>query len=152
MIESRHNVDHDRAMTSTTNNASKSKSPSPSQNEHLSFPALPAEQPSVLPQLSRQVLKDRLYIGNLHPSVDEYVSYYVPTISELGYIFVQILSSPSLLQVRQSHQARFFVSQDRSFERETPWLCIYRIRKQPCTSFIALFQYLAQPGSFVCFI
>ncbi|KAF8234504.1 hypothetical protein L208DRAFT_1393891 [Tricholoma matsutake] len=52
-----------------------SKSPSPSPNEHLSFPASSnehAEQSSIQPQQSRQVLKDRLYIGNLHPTVDEY--------------------------------------------------------------------------------
>jgi hypothetical protein len=69
-------------MATTNSNASKSRSPSPSPNEHLSFPVIPAEsdqQPSVLPQHPRQVLKDRLYIGNLHPSVDEYVTYSVRT-------------------------------------------------------------------------
>ena len=54
--------------------ASTSKSPSPSLNEHLSFPSIePPEQSSPINhQQSRQVLKDRLYIGNLHPTVDEY--------------------------------------------------------------------------------
>ncbi|RDB26809.1 putative RNA-binding protein 18 [Hypsizygus marmoreus] len=56
---------------------SKSPTPSPaSPNEHLSFPSTAPEsqaESSTTPAAqSRQLLKDRLYIGNLHPSVDEY--------------------------------------------------------------------------------
>ncbi|KAF8634059.1 hypothetical protein AX17_004323 [Amanita inopinata Kibby_2008] len=47
----------------------------PSVNEHLSYPSASSDSPepsaSSTPQ-PRRVLKDRLYVGNLHPSVDEY--------------------------------------------------------------------------------
>ncbi|KAJ7485378.1 hypothetical protein FB451DRAFT_1027185 [Mycena latifolia] len=52
-------------------------STSPSLEDHLSYPTFSVEQepePStskVAPQ-PRQILQDRLYIGNLHPTVDEY--------------------------------------------------------------------------------
>ncbi|KAF5381642.1 hypothetical protein D9615_005485 [Tricholomella constricta] len=53
-----------------------SSPPSPESNEHLSFPATlaesPAESSSAPAAPPRQLLKDRLYVGNLHPSVDEY--------------------------------------------------------------------------------
>ncbi|KAF9465854.1 hypothetical protein BDZ94DRAFT_270812 [Collybia nuda] len=48
---------------------------SPSANEHLSFPTTLEEHgpepPAASRQQPRQLLKDRLYIGNLHPTVDE---------------------------------------------------------------------------------
>ncbi|PCH38878.1 hypothetical protein WOLCODRAFT_134643 [Wolfiporia cocos MD-104 SS10] len=49
-------------------------STSSSANLHLTYPtASPAEAPSVAPsERPRVVLKDRLYVGNLHPTVDEY--------------------------------------------------------------------------------
>lgn len=44
-------------------------------NEHLTFPSVLDDTPEPAvrepPQL-RSVLKDRLYVGNLHPTVDEY--------------------------------------------------------------------------------
>ncbi|GLB41074.1 putative RNA recognition motif containing protein [Lyophyllum shimeji] len=53
-----------------------SKSPSPQTNEHLSYPSTSTEstaEPSTAPApRPRQLLKDRLYVGNLHPTVDEY--------------------------------------------------------------------------------
>ncbi|KAG5645937.1 hypothetical protein DXG03_004727 [Asterophora parasitica] len=55
-----------------------SESPTPGANEHLSFPVtFPDESPaessaSASTPTPRALLKDRLYIGNLHPSVDEY--------------------------------------------------------------------------------
>ncbi|KAF8066801.1 hypothetical protein FPV67DRAFT_1496535 [Lyophyllum atratum] len=49
---------------------------SPQTNEHLSFPstfAEPVAESSTAPPVPpRQLLKDRLYVGNLHPTVDEY--------------------------------------------------------------------------------
>lgn len=46
-------------------------------SEHLSYPVLaeptaPVASSSTVSQ-TRPLLKDRLYVGNLHPSVDEYV-------------------------------------------------------------------------------
>ncbi|KAK2467933.1 hypothetical protein APHAL10511_000228 [Amanita phalloides] len=44
-------------------------------NEHLTFPSAStdsAEPAPYAPPQPRVVLKDRLYVGNLHPSVDEY--------------------------------------------------------------------------------
>jgi RNA recognition motif-containing protein len=45
-------------------------------NEHLTFPSAESDAPepptNALPQ-PRLLLKDRLYVGNLHPTVDEYV-------------------------------------------------------------------------------
>ncbi|KAG6816977.1 hypothetical protein H0H87_001292 [Tephrocybe sp. NHM501043] len=45
-------------------------------DDHLSYPSTfsesPAESSTARSQLERQLLKDRLYIGNLHPTVDEY--------------------------------------------------------------------------------
>jgi len=44
-------------------------------DDHLFFPAVEKESPSEREaspvEVPRHVLKDRLYIGNLHPSVDE---------------------------------------------------------------------------------
>ncbi|TFK65984.1 hypothetical protein BDN72DRAFT_962102 [Pluteus cervinus] len=42
-------------------------------DQHLSFPTFAAE-PEAVPhtQPTKQLLKDRLYVGNLHPTVDEY--------------------------------------------------------------------------------
>jgi RNA recognition motif-containing protein len=44
-------------------------------NEHLTFPSPSidsSELPPSAPPQPRGFLKDRLYVGNLHPSVDEY--------------------------------------------------------------------------------
>ncbi|KDQ23355.1 hypothetical protein PLEOSDRAFT_1072731 [Pleurotus ostreatus PC15] len=45
-------------------------------DNHLSYPALQPTSSKLevkqVPPQPRQVLQDRLYIGNLHPSVDEY--------------------------------------------------------------------------------
>ncbi|KAI0077284.1 RNA-binding domain-containing protein [Panus rudis PR-1116 ss-1] len=60
---------------------------------HLSYPApAPVPEPVVKPQPGpRQLLKDRLYIGNLHPSVDEYTLLQVFSkygkISKLDFLF-----------------------------------------------------------------
>lgn len=45
-------------------------------NEHLTFPSAesdPPEPPTNTLPPPRLLLKDRLYVGNLHPTVDEYV-------------------------------------------------------------------------------
>lgn len=77
--------------------------------EHLSYPQTLEESPAESSTHSeRPLLKDRLYVGNLHPSVDEYAPV-------LSYVFpsnkLQVLSAPSLLQVREGHQARLPVPQ-----------------------------------------
>jgi RNA recognition motif-containing protein len=41
-------------------------------NHHLSYPAPSTRPPTPTPE-PRQLLKDRLYVGNLHPTVDECV-------------------------------------------------------------------------------
>ncbi|KAG6868102.1 hypothetical protein C0993_007512 [Termitomyces sp. T159_Od127] len=63
--------------------------------EHLSYPPALEESPaesSTHPE--RPLLKDRLYVGNLHPSVDEYVpvmSYDCPS-NNLRYSLLQVFS------------------------------------------------------------
>ena len=55
---------------------SSSKEAAFSENSHLSYPAFDEPQSSVAsaPDETRSVLRDRLYVGNLHPSVNEYVT------------------------------------------------------------------------------
>jgi len=50
-------------------------------DEHLHFPVINTEDPvpedvRVSEQQPKQLLKDRLYIGNLHPTVDECVFWF----------------------------------------------------------------------------
>lgn len=56
--------------------AASSHQTSVSENVHLSYPTFDEPRQSSPPVLNqaRSVLKDRLYVGNLHPSVDEYVA------------------------------------------------------------------------------
>jgi len=64
------NMTPDDLEDSTSNNAIV--------DEHLHFPVINTEDPipedvRVSEQQPKQLLKDRLYIGNLHPTVDECV-------------------------------------------------------------------------------
>ncbi|TFY67947.1 hypothetical protein EVG20_g3743 [Dentipellis fragilis] len=69
----------------------------PSTSSHLSYPATTSVPPvaststSTPASQSRQVLKDRLYVGNLHPSVDEYTLIQLFSkfgkLSHLDYLF-----------------------------------------------------------------
>ncbi|KAI0916348.1 hypothetical protein AcV5_003314 [Taiwanofungus camphoratus] len=68
-----------------------SASPSPTDN-HLSYPApSTSEVPSSLAAQPRPLLRERLYVGNLHHSVDEYTLLQVFTkfgkVSKLDYLF-----------------------------------------------------------------
>ncbi|KAJ7597589.1 RNA-binding domain-containing protein [Mycena floridula] len=61
-------------------------------DSHLSYPALdPTPEPSTSTPPSRTVLQDRLYIGNLHPTVDEYTLLRMFSkfgkVSKLDYLF-----------------------------------------------------------------
>ncbi|KAF9491058.1 hypothetical protein BDN71DRAFT_104579 [Pleurotus eryngii] len=76
-------------------------------DNHLSYPASqPASPKSELKQVPpqpRQVLQDRLYIGNLHPSVDEYasnISHRCHAVAHRTSCAYQIRTSQSLLKVR----------------------------------------------------
>ncbi|EDQ99800.1 uncharacterized protein LACBIDRAFT_315151 [Laccaria bicolor S238N-H82] len=63
------------ASPSTSSCSPSSTVPTPSFNDHLSYPSDIDPEPTSeqqQPQQPRQLLKDRLYIGNLHPTVDEY--------------------------------------------------------------------------------
>jgi RNA recognition motif-containing protein len=66
-------------------------------NEHLTFPFAGsdiAESLNYIPPQPRLVLKDRLYVGNLHPTVDECVyqilSFFNFTVSR--YTLLQVFS------------------------------------------------------------
>ena len=115
-------------MTMTTNDdGGPSKSPSPpapSLNEHLSFPS-PEPDSSVPLSQPRQVLKDRLYVGNLHPSVDEYARR--PFSLHHTNVLLQVLAPPDLLQVRQSHPSRLSLPQSWHHEGQTARLRIRRV-------------------------
>ena len=52
------------------------ESPIASTSQFISYPAATPSPPlsPAVPPPPAQVLKDRLYVGNLHPTVDEYVS------------------------------------------------------------------------------
>ncbi|KAF8631455.1 hypothetical protein AX15_002393 [Amanita polypyramis BW_CC] len=62
-------------------------------NEHLTFPSTSdsAETPVPVPPQPRPVLKDRLYVGNLHQTVDEYTLLQVFSkfgkVSKLDFLF-----------------------------------------------------------------
>ena len=50
--------------------------PTTTASDHLSFPSASTPEPAPQPSTSsqpKQLLKDRLYVGNLHPTVDEFV-------------------------------------------------------------------------------
>jgi len=61
-------------------------------SKHLSYPT-PSDAPthSTSPEQSRPLLKERLYVGNLHPTVDEYTLLQLFTkfgkVSKLDYLF-----------------------------------------------------------------
>jgi len=64
----------------TLDDLENTTAPNPTENTHLSYPVLGESEPiskensdSTSEREARPLLTDRLYIGNLHPSVDEYV-------------------------------------------------------------------------------
>jgi hypothetical protein len=136
------------ASTSTPSSSPSSTLPTPSFKEHLSYPSDIDPEPTSgrqQPQQPRQVLKDRLYIGNLHPTVDESVPLPLHP-SNLIIPLKKVLTPSSLFKVRQSFQARFPLPQDWAPQRQAPRVCLHRVRKQrrkcpspsisPSTSFL----------------
>ncbi|KAJ3487280.1 hypothetical protein NLI96_g3637 [Meripilus lineatus] len=80
--------------TSTSPKDSTPSQPSMISESLLSYPApslAPDEVPQTAPVQPRQLLKDRLYVGNLHPTVDEYTLLQVFSkfgkISKLDFLF-----------------------------------------------------------------
>lgn len=69
-------------------------------NEHLSYPTITAEATTEATTSAsaqpRQILKDRLYVGNLHPTVDEYapINWYIDfdSFAQTRYSLLQIFS------------------------------------------------------------
>ena len=123
------------ASTSTPSCSPSSTVPTPSFKDHLSYPSDIDPEPTSeqqQPQQPRQLLKDRLYIGNLHPTVDESVPPLPLHPSNLIIPLQKVLTPSSLFKVWQSFQARFSLPQDRAPQRQAPRVCIYRVRKQRC--------------------
>lgn len=79
-------------------------------NIHLSYPSATSDVKVQAPTTSqpRQLLKDRLYVGNLHPSVDESVVVYQPCVYVLR-VCTQIHLITSVLEIRQDIQARLSI-------------------------------------------
>ena len=132
------------ASTSTPSCSPSSTVPTPSFKDHLSYPSVIDPEPTSeqqQPQQPRQLLKDRLYIGNLHPTVDESVPPLPLHPSNLIIPLQKVLTPSSLFKVWQGFQARFSLPQDRAPQRQAPRICIYRVRKQRC-------KCLSHPPSF----
>ncbi|KAF8908071.1 hypothetical protein CPB84DRAFT_1674389 [Gymnopilus junonius] len=85
------------ASTSAVTLDDLASSTSPTLDSHLFFPPPDVKDPveerskSPVELQSRQLLKDRLYIGNLHPTVDEYTLLQVFSkfgkVTKLDYLF-----------------------------------------------------------------
>ena len=124
------------AVMASTSSSPSSTVPTPSFKDHLSYPSDIDPEPTSeqqQPQQPRQLLKDRIYIGNLHPTVDESVpppSLFTP--SNLIIPLQKVLTPSSLFKVWQSFQARFSLPQDWAPQRQAPRVCIYRVREQRC--------------------
>ncbi|CAL1702438.1 unnamed protein product [Somion occarium] len=67
-----------------------SSAPASTSSSLLSYPAPSSDEPALPTAQPRSLLKDRLYVGNLHPSVDEYTL--LQSFSK-GYAFVQFTNS-----------------------------------------------------------
>ncbi|PPQ67689.1 hypothetical protein CVT26_007416 [Gymnopilus dilepis] len=85
------------ASTSAVTLDDLASSTSPSLDGHLFYPstdnndAVPESSKAPVDHPSRQVLRDRLYVGNLHPTVDEYTLLQVFSkfgkVTKLDYLF-----------------------------------------------------------------
>ena len=82
-------------------------------DDHLYFPVIADLSDSHTTNTDnqpRQILRDRLYVGSLHPSVDESVPSCHMNLQAKLKTVNQIHSFASVFQVRESDKARFFVS------------------------------------------
>ena len=137
-----------------TTQDSIASTPNAALNELLSYPA-PSELSVPLASSSssarpRTILKDRLYVGNLHPTVDECVFSTVREQRPADYDGHKIHPPTTLLEIRQDCQARFSLPQIRPTQRETQRLCLCRVRQQRRTFASLLSQRRAlTPGFFL---
>lgn len=122
-------------------------------DQHLSYPSVPidsVDESSSSTQQPREVLRDRLYIGNLHPTVDELVSRFPQMDFTLTYH--QVHPPPSIFKVWKSHEARLSVPQIWFAQRQTSRLRFHRVCKQRRTSLYFLSVMLsAHPGFTILF-
>ena len=84
----------------------------------------------------RELLKNRLYVGNLHPTVDECalisLSLHLESTRRclIGSFLPQIHPHPGLLQIRETLASRLPLSQDRCTARQAPRLRLCGVRER----------------------
>lgn len=102
-----------------------------SPNNFLSFPSSSQiEETEPRPKdpqgkQKKQLLKDRLYVGNLHPTVNECVLHRNPT--EVALRKAQVHAAHALRKVRDDHLSRLLVPQDWPVQRQASGICLCRV-------------------------